>query len=183
MVRTSVESFPWFSPLVSKEVLLTTLSSWLTTQTRTRETFSTPPESTQLLLSPGAGTVLFGDKTKTTRIRLVRLIESTLEDCSSLSNNHWNQHLSQHCLNSMTLTRLLNFVNIVEPYLSDVQAREVSMTSSLFVTKQTILLISLIIMSLGADIFLQPSKSINFITLTFVATRTGIDFSEVVSTV
>ena len=32
-----------------------------------------------------------------------------------------------------------------------------------------------------ADIFVKPARSINFITLTFVATRTGVDFSEVIT--
>jgi hypothetical protein len=32
-----------------------------------------------------------------------------------------------------------------------------------------------------ADIYIQPARSINFITLTFTATRTGIQFSEVVA--
>jgi hypothetical protein len=30
-----------------------------------------------------------------------------------------------------------------------------------------------------ADIYIKPARSINFITLTFVATRTGVSFSEV----
>ena len=30
-----------------------------------------------------------------------------------------------------------------------------------------------------ADIFLKPAKSINYVTLTFVATRTGVDFEEI----
>ena len=34
-----------------------------------------------------------------------------------------------------------------------------------------------------ADIFLKPAKSINYVTLTFVATRTGVSFEEVVGRV
>jgi hypothetical protein len=34
-----------------------------------------------------------------------------------------------------------------------------------------------------ADIYVKPSRSINFITLTFVATRTGVSFDEVVGRV
>ena len=30
-----------------------------------------------------------------------------------------------------------------------------------------------------ADIFVKPARSINFITLNFIATRTGVSFSEV----
>jgi hypothetical protein len=32
-----------------------------------------------------------------------------------------------------------------------------------------------------ADIFVQPTRSINFITLNFIATRTGVDFNEIQS--
>ena len=34
-----------------------------------------------------------------------------------------------------------------------------------------------------ADIFIKPARSINFVTLNFVAVRTGVDFEEVVGTV
>ena len=44
--------------------------------------------------------------------------------------------------------------------------------------KLIILLVWLIIMN-SADIFLKPTKSINYVTLTFVATRTGVSFEEV----
>ena len=30
-----------------------------------------------------------------------------------------------------------------------------------------------------ADIFIKPNRSINFITLNFIATRTGVAFTEV----
>ena len=51
-------------------------------------------------------------------------------------------------------------------------------TSELSVTKRTILRRLLTLMSLEPDIFVKPAKSINFITLTFIATRTGISFEE-----
>jgi hypothetical protein len=34
-----------------------------------------------------------------------------------------------------------------------------------------------------ADIYIQPARSINFIGLTFVATRTGVSFEEIIGTV
>ena len=57
------------------------------------------------------------------------------------------------------------------------------MVSWLFVMKQTTLLISLTTMNSELDIYLKPTKSINYITLTFVLTRTGVSFEEVVGTV
>ena len=76
-----------------------------------------------------------------------------------------------------------NFVNIVEPFLRDVQAKR-GVTDFLLVCDETNNTPDVIDRNeFVADIFLQPSRSINFIGLTFVATRTGVSFSEVVGTV
>ena len=80
------------------------------------------------------------------------------------------------------LTRA-NFVNIVEPYLRDVQAKR-GIYDFLVICDETNNTPDVIDNNeFRADIFLKPAKSINFITLTFVATRTGVDFQEVVGTV
>ena len=71
------------------------------------------------------------------------------------------------------------FKNLVEPFLRDVQGRrgiydfrvvcdETNNTSTVIDAN-----------SFVADIFIQPAKSINFIQLNFVATRTGVQFEEV----
>ena len=76
-----------------------------------------------------------------------------------------------------------NFVNIVEPFLRDVQAKrgiqdfrvvcdETNNTAAVIDNNEFV-----------ADIFVKPARSINFIGLTFVATRTGISFEEVIGTV
>ena len=76
-----------------------------------------------------------------------------------------------------------NFVNIVEPFLRDVQSKrgifdfrvvcdETNNTAAIIDNNEFI-----------ADIFIKPARSINFIGLTFVATRTGISFDEVIGTV
>ena len=75
-----------------------------------------------------------------------------------------------------------NFVNIVEPFLTDIQAQrgiedfrvicdETNNTPDIVDNNE-----------FRADIFIQPARSINFVTLTFVATRGGISFSEVTGT-
>ena len=76
-----------------------------------------------------------------------------------------------------------NFVNIVEPFLRDVQAKrgifdfrvicdETNNTAAIIDNNEFV-----------ADIFIKPARSINFIGLTFVATRTGVSFEEVVGSV
>ena len=80
------------------------------------------------------------------------------------------------------LTRA-NFKNIVEPYLRDVQAKR-GLYGFLVVCDTTNNTPDVIDNNeFRADIFLKPAKSINFITLTFVATRTGVSFEEVAGTV
>ena len=69
------------------------------------------------------------------------------------------------------------------PYLRDVQAKR-GVYDFLVVCDETNNTPDLIDNNeFRADIFLKPTKSINFITLTFVATRTGVDFQEVVGSV
>jgi phage tail sheath protein FI len=71
------------------------------------------------------------------------------------------------------------FVNLVEPFLRDVQGRrgitdfkvvcDTSNNTGDVIDRNEFV----------ADIFVKPARSINFITLNFVATRTGISFDEV----
>ena len=76
-----------------------------------------------------------------------------------------------------------NFVNIVEPFLRDVQGKR-GITDFLVVCDETNNTPDVIDANeFRADIFVKPARSINFIGLTFVATRTGISFEEVVGTV
>ena len=81
-----------------------------------------------------------------------------------------------------TITRT-NFVNIVNPYLRDVQAKR-GLYGFLVVCDSTNNTPDVIDNNeFRADIFLKPAKSINYVTLTFVATRNGVDFEEVVGRV
>ena len=72
------------------------------------------------------------------------------------------------------------FRNIVEPFLRDVQGRR-GITDFLVVCDETNNTGDVIDRNeFRADIFVKPARSINFITLTFVATRTGVSFEEVI---
>jgi len=71
------------------------------------------------------------------------------------------------------------FRNAVEPFLRDVQARR-GVTDFLVVCDETNNTGEVIDTNrFVADIFIKPARSINFITLNFIATRTGVDFAEV----
>jgi phage tail sheath protein FI len=76
-----------------------------------------------------------------------------------------------------------NFVNIIEPFLRDVQAKrgiqdyvvicdETNNTAAIIDSNEFV-----------ADIYVKPARSINFIGLTFIATRSGVSFEEVIGSV
>ena len=72
-----------------------------------------------------------------------------------------------------------NFRNIVEPFLRGVQAKR-GISDFLVICDETNNTPDVIDANeFKADIFIKPARSINFIGLTFVATRTGVSFSEV----
>ena len=76
-----------------------------------------------------------------------------------------------------------NFLNIVEPFLRDVQSKR-GITDFVVVCDETNNTAAVIDNNeFVADIFVKPNRSINFIGLTFVATRTGISFEEVIGRV
>ena len=130
---------------------------------------------------PGSGITLFGDKTALAfssafdRINVRRLF-ITVEKAIEAAANAQLFELNDAGTRS-------NFVNIVEPFLRDVQSKR-GVTDFLLVCDETNNTPDVIDRNeFVADIFLKPSRSINFIGLTFVATRTGVSFSEVVGTV
>ena len=130
---------------------------------------------------PGQGIVLYGDKTALRspsafdRInvrRLFLILERTIKDFSKSVLFELND----------TTTRN-NFATQVNNYMRDIQARR-GMTDFLVVADESNNTADVIDRNeFVADIYIKPSRSINFITLTFVATRTGVSFDEVVGRV
>jgi hypothetical protein len=75
------------------------------------------------------------------------------------------------------------FVNIVEPVLREVRGRR-GITDFRVVCDDTNNTAAVVDRNeFKADIFIKPARSINYVTLNFVAVRTGVDFEEVVGTV
>ena len=126
---------------------------------------------------PGQGTVLFGDKTGLTapsafdRINVRRLfitLEKAISTASKFQLFEFNDEFTR-----------ANFRNIVEPFLREVQGRR-GITDFLVVCDETNNTGEVIDRNeFVAEIFVKPARSINFITLQFIATRTGVSFDEV----
>ena len=126
---------------------------------------------------PGQGTVLFGDKTAQTkpsafdRINVRRLfivLEKAISTAAKFQLFEFNDEFTR-----------AQFRNLVEPFLRDVQGRR-GLTDFSVVCDDTNNTADVIDRNeFRADIFIKPARSINFIQLNFVATRSGVAFSEV----
>lgn len=126
---------------------------------------------------PGQGTVLYGDKTLLSkpsafdRINVRRLfivLEKAIATASKYQLFEFNDSFTR-----------AQFKSMVEPFLRDVQGRrgiidfrvvcdETNNTGEVIDRNEFI-----------ADIYIKPSRSINFITLNFIAARTAVSFDEI----
>jgi len=126
---------------------------------------------------PGQGTLLFGDKTLLSRPsafdrinvrRLFIALEKAVSTAAKAQLFEFNDEFTR-----------AQFRNLVEPFLRDVKGRR-GLTDFLVVCDETNNTSAVIDGNrFVADIFIKPSRSINFITLNFVATRSGVEFSEI----
>ena len=126
---------------------------------------------------PGQGVTLFGDKTALAKPsafdrinvrRLFLVLEKAIATASKFQLFEFNDEFTR-----------AQFRNLVEPFLRDVQGRR-GITDFSVVADATNNTGEVIDRNeFIADIFVKPARSINFITLNFIATRTGVNFSEV----
>ena len=179
--RTDIDQFPWYSPAgTARGSILNSVKLAYNPGKKQRDILYSN-RINPVMVSPGAGIILFGDKTgfgKSSafdRINVRRLF-IYLEDAISAAAKDILFEFNDE------LTRT-NFVNIVEPFLRDVQSKrgifdyvvicdETNNTAAVIDNNEFV-----------ADIFIKPARSINFIGLTFVATRTGVAFEEVIGSV
>ena len=126
---------------------------------------------------PGQGTLLFGDKTLLNRPsafdrinvrRLFIVLEKAISTAAKAQLFEFNDEFTR-----------AQFKNLVEPFLRDVKGRR-GITDSLVICDETNNTSQVIDSNrFVADIFVKPNRSINFITLSFIATRSGVEFSEI----
>ena len=179
--RNDINNFPWFSPAgTARGAILNAVKlAYNPSQTQRDQLYSN--RINPIIFSPGGGIILFGDKTALNkssafdRINVRRLfifLENAISSAARDQMFEFNDEITR-----------TNFVNIVEPFLRDVQAKrgifdfrvicdETNNTAAIIDNNEFV-----------ADIFIKPARSINFVGLTFVATRTGVSFEEVVGSV
>ena len=181
MVRTDRDFFPWFSPAGTTRGGLNFAIKLAFNPGQDARDQLYSNRINPITSKPGDGIILFGDKTGLAfesafdRINVRRLfitIEQAIENAAKSVLFELNDAGTRS-----------NFINIVEPFLRDVQAKR-GIQDFLLICDETNNTPDVIDRNeFLADIFVKPARSINFIGLTFVATRTGVSFSEVVGTV
>jgi hypothetical protein len=180
-VRTDINQFPWFSPAgkTRGSLKFTIKLAYNPGQSDRDELYA--QRINPIISSPGSGIILFGDKTALSyqsafdRINVRKLFIAIEQAVASAADDQLFE------FNDAT-TRA-NFINIVEPYLRDVQVKR-GISDYLLICDESNNTPDVIDRNeFIADIYVKPARSINFIGLTFVATRTGVSFETVVGTV
>lgn len=179
-VRTSAGQFDWISPAgLNRGGLRSVIKlAWNPNKADRDELYQA--RINPIVTFPGTGTVLFGDKTALSapsafdRINVRRLflnVERRVERASKGILFEQNDS-----------TTRAGFAATVGSYLSEIQAKR-GITDYLVVCDETNNTPEVVDRNeFVAEIFIKPVRSINYVTVTFTATRTGISFSEVVGT-
>lgn len=180
-VRTDYDRDPWFSPAGLNRGVIKNAIKLAWNPNKTNRDILYKNGINPVITLPGQGTVLFGDKTLLSkpsafdRINVRRLfivLERAIAKASQYSLFEFNDAFTR-----------AQFVSLVEPYLRDVQGRrgifdfrvvcnETNNTPEVIDRNEFV-----------GDIYIKPARSINFIQLNFVATRTGVSFDEIVGRV
>ena len=130
---------------------------------------------------PGQGTVLFGDKTLLAKPsafdrinvrRLFIILEKAIANAAQFSLFEFNDEFTRS-----------QFVSLVEPFLRDVQARRGIIDFKVVCDGSNNPPSVVDRNEFRGDIFIKPSRSINFISLNFVAVASGVEFSEVINAI
>lgn len=181
MARTDSERDAWFSPAGFNRGVLKNVVKLAWPQNKTDRDDLYKKAINPVCTFPGQGTVLFGDKTLTTkpsafdRINVRRLfivLEKSIAAASKFTLFEFNDEFTRS-----------QFTNLVEPFLRDVKGRrgiydfevvcdETNNTAGVIDRNEFV-----------GDIFIKPARSINFIQLNFVAVRSGVTFEEIVGSV
>ena len=176
--RTDLIADSWFSPAGFNRGVIRGAVKLAYNPSKTQRDELYRARINPVVTLPGQGTILFGDKTGLStpsafdRINVRRLfitLEKAISTASKFQLFEFNDEFTR-----------AQFRNIVEPFLRDVQGRR-GVTDFLVVCDTSNNTADVIDRNeFRADIFVKPNRSINFIQLQFVATRSGVAFEEVV---
>ena len=176
-LQTTEVAEPWFSPAGFQRGIVRNAIKLAYTPNKSQRDRLYSARINPVVSFPGQGIVLFGDKTAQgfasafDRINVRRLfltIERVISGAAKAQLFEQNDEAQRGL-----------FLNIVEPYLRDVQGRRGVTDFLVKCDDSNNPPESVDRGEFNAEIFVKPTRTINYITLTFVATRTGVSFSEV----
>ena len=179
--RNDAVNFPWFSPAGTSRGSILNAVKLAYNPTKAQRDRLYSERINPVIFSPGSGIILFGDKTGLAkssafdRINVRRLfiyLEYAISQAAKDVMFEFNDELTRS-----------GFVNAVEPFLRDVQAKRGILDFRLICDQTNNTAAVIDANEFVADIYIKPNRSINFIGLTFVATRTGVSFEEVIGNV
>ena len=181
MAATDANAAPWYSPAGQRRGQYFGITALSYSPTKAERDTLYKAGVNPIANIPGQGILLFGDKTFLNRpsafdrINVRRLFLVAERAIATAARNVMFEFNDE-------FTRA-EFVNIVEPFLREIQGRR-GITDFKVVCDSTNNTASVVDRNeFIANIFIKPARSINYVTLNFVAVRTGVDFEEVVGTV
>ena len=176
LVFTAIEAEPYYSPAGISRGQIRNVVKLPFNPSKPQRDILYAARVNPVVTFPGEGTVLFGDKTALAyssafdRINVRRLflvVEKEIAEIARVNLFEFNDQV----------TRTL-FKNNVNPFLRDIQSKR-GMFDFLVVCDETNNPPGIIDRNeFVADIYIKPARSINFITLNFIATKTGATFEE-----
>lgn len=176
MVRTTLNQYPWYSPAGLQRGALNNAIRLAYNPTKAQRDILYSARINPIINQPGSGIVLFGDKTALSYIsafdrinvrKLFLFVERSIDSLAQAQLFQFNDSITRSA-----------FINLVEPFLRDIQVKrglydflvrcdESNNTPDVIDNNE-----------FRADIYLKPTRSINYVTITFIATRTGASFTE-----
>ena len=180
MAETDRVAAPWFSPAGTRRGQLLGVTAINYNPNKTNRDTLYKAGINPIVNMSGSGVVLFGDKTLYNRPsafdrintrRLFLTLERAISQAAKNVMFEFNDEFTR-----------AEFVNVIEPVLRDVKARR-GITDFRIIADETVNTAAVIDRNeFIANIYIKPARSINYVTLNFVAVRTGVDFTEVVGT-
>ncbi len=177
MANTDFVAAPWFSPAGPRRGQYLGITSLAYTPTKSERDTLYKAGINPVANLPGQGVLLFGDKTKLARPsafdrinvrRLFLVVERAIALAARNVMFEFNDEFTR-----------AEFVGVVEPFLREIKGRR-GITDFRVVCDETNNTPAVIDRNeFIANILIKPARSINYVTLNFVAVRTGVDFEEI----
>lgn len=178
VLSTTLQSEAWYSPAGFNRGRLRNAIKLAYSPLKNQRDLLYAARVNPIVAFPGQGIILFGDKTALgyqsafDRINVRRLflvIEEAIAEAAKSQLFELNDEFTRQ-----------QFKNVVEPYLRSVQSRRGILDFLVQCDGTNNPAEAIDRGEFYAEIFVKPTRSINFITLTFTATRTGASFNEIV---